>query len=159
MSDLIKMGVPIELDTRIINENGIKKEVYIERELIFNYNVIKKLKDKFGSIDDVLNSISDDNIIWIAKQMLDEHAKIHNKKYPDDPIPSLSEDEIGMYITGISGLNNLILKVNEAMLLGLPPEQVQVVEAIEKNLMTTQSQDMDGKTKSLLQRFLKKVEK
>lgn len=155
MSELIETGIPIKLDTVIVKANdGIEKKEYIKRNLVFNYNVIKKCIGRFGSLDDVLNGITYDNVLWIAEQMLIEDAKIHNRAYPDDPIPVLTEDEIGMYIMGINGLTDLIKKVNEAMILGLHPDQVQAVEEIEKNLKTTQGQN--GKMKHLLKRFLPK---
>lgn len=159
MSELIEMGVPIELDTVIIKaDDGTEKEEYVKRNLIFNYNVIRACIDKFGSMDDILNGVNHDTVLWLASLMVNEDAKIWNKKHPDKQIPFLSEDDIGMYTIGVQGPNKLIEKVREAMFLGLPKEQVHEVEELEKNLMTAQSQKLDqnGKMSQLLKRFLKK---
>lgn len=140
MSDLRNMGIPITLD--------------VERSLIFNLNVIEKCIDRFGAMDDILNAVDIKTVKWIAVQMANEDAEIWNKNNPDNKKPLLDEEELGRYVIGINGLNELQLKVREAMLLGLPAEQVQEVEEIEKNLMTVQG--MDGKMKNLLKRFTKK---
>lgn len=140
MSDLRNMGIPITLD--------------IERSLIFNLNVIEKCIDRFGAMDDILNAVDIKTVKWIAVQMANEDAAIWNKNNQDNKKPLLDEEELGRYVIGINGLNELQLKVREAMLLGLPAEQVQEVEEIEKNLMTVQG--MDGKMKNLLKRFTKK---
>lgn len=153
------MGVPIELDTVMVKANdGTEKEEYVKRNLIFNYNVIRSCIDKFGSMDDVLNSVNHSTVLWLASQMVNEDAKIWNKKHPDKQIPYLNEDDIGLYVMGIQGPAELIKKVREAMFLGLMPEQVQEVEELEKNLMTAQSQmqAQNGKTGQLLRRFLRK---
>lgn len=140
MSDLRNMGIPITLD--------------VERSLIFNLNVIEKCIDRFGAMDDILNAVDIKTVKWIAVQMTNEDAAIWNKNNQDNKKPLLDEEELGRYVIGINGLNELQLKVREAMLLGLPAEQVQEVEEIEKNLMTVQG--MDGKMKNLLKRFTKK---
>lgn len=140
MGDLKQIGVPITLD--------------IERNLVFNLNVIEKCVDKFGAMDDLLNAVDLKAVKWIAVQMLNEDADIWNDKHPDDKKPLLTEESLGRYVIGISGLTELQGKVREAMLLGLPRDAVQEVEDIEKNLMTAQA--MDGKKTNLLRRFLPK---
>lgn len=149
------MGVPIRLDTVCLeSDNKIEDEVFVERNLIFNLNVIQKCVDRFGEMDNILNSVDIETVKWIAVQMVNEDAAIWNKKHPDRPKTLLTEEDIGMYVIGMHGLLELQNKVRDAMLIGLGPEQVQEVEEIEKNLTTAQVPS--GKTASLLKRFLKK---
>lgn len=143
MGDLKQLGIPITLD--------------MERNLIFNFNVIEKCIDKFGAMDDILNAVDLKTVKWIAVQMVNEDAEIWNEQHPDNKKPLLEEEKLGRYVIGIYGLNELQQKVREAMLLGLPANQVQEVEEFEKNLMTARG--MDGKMKSLLKRFLNQKEK
>lgn len=106
----------------------------IERNLIFNLNVIEKCVEKFGKMDDILNATDLGTVKWLAAQMLNEDAEIWNDEH-EEKKPLIDEAKLGRYIIGIQGLNELQQKVREAMLLGLSDEQVQEVEEIEKNLM------------------------
>lgn len=155
MGELVKKSVPIQLDTECLKaEEGIVEERYIERNLIFNLNVIQKCVEKFGQLDDILKAIDISTVKWLAAEMINEDARIWNKKNPEIPKPYITEDDIGLYVVGVQGLNELQKKVREAMLLGLSPEQVEAVKVIEKNLMT--AQEKNGKTVSLLKRFQRK---
>lgn len=140
MSELRQMGVPITLDC--------------ERNLIFNLNVIEKCVDRFGAMDDILNAADIKTVKWFVMQMVNEDAAIWNKDHPDQPKTFLDEDGVARYVIGMNGFLDLQKKVREAMILGLPADQVEEVEVLEKNLMTAQA--TNGKMSQLLRRFLKK---
>lgn len=140
MGDLRSMGVPITLD--------------VDRNLIFNMSVIEKCVDRFGSMDDILNAANLSTVKWLATLMVNEDAKIWNESHPDQQKPLLDEEKLSRYVIGIQGVNELQKKVQEAMLIGLPEDQVKEVKDVEKNLMAARG--MNGKTNQLLKRFLKK---
>jgi len=128
MSDMKSMGVPITLD--------------VERHLVFNLNVLEKCVDKFKDMNKLLNLNNISEIKWLAVQMLNEDAEIWNEEHPDNPKPILNEKQLGRYVIGVGGLNELQKKVQEALLQGLPAEAVEEVEEkakeIEKNLIAAQ---------------------
>lgn len=119
-------GVPITLD--------------VERNLIFNLNVLEKCVEKYQKMDDVLNAFAN---IKAAKEigtlMLNEDAEIWNENHPDNPKPLLTEKQLGRLLDNIQKINEFQEKVRQAMLAGLPKEQVVEVEEIEKNLIAAQS--------------------
>lgn len=121
------MGVPITLD--------------IERNLIFNLNVLEKCVEKFGSIDEMLNKPLNElaTAKWLAVEMLNEDAEIWNEEHPNDKKPLIDEKKLGRYLIGIQAIRELSTKVQEAMLKGLPEEQVQEIEEVGKNLIAAQS--------------------
>jgi hypothetical protein len=133
MSELRKMGVDITLD--------------IERELVFNLNVMDACIEKYGQMDDILNNTAKDleATRWLAVQMLNEGAEIHNDFHPDSRIPLIDEAKLKRYIVGLGGIAELQKKVQEALLKGLPADKVKVIEDMGKNLMAAQS-GMTGKT-------------
>jgi cobalamin biosynthesis Co2+ chelatase CbiK len=128
MSEMKNMGVKITLD--------------IEREMVFNLNVLDACIDKFGKMDDILNNTAKDMEAtrWLAVQMLNEGAEIHNDMHPDQKICLVDEARVKRYTCGLGGIAELQKKVQEAMLKGLPEEQVKAIEEYGKNLMAAQSQ-------------------
>lgn len=94
-------------------------------------------------MDDILNAFSN---IRAAKEigviMLNEDAEIWNEEHPDDKKSFLTEKELGRLLDSITKISEFQDKVRQAMLNGLPKEQVQEVEEIEKNLMAAQSLKM-----------------
>ena len=81
-------GVPITLD--------------VERNLIFNLNVLEKCVEKYQKMDDVLNAFAN---IKAAKEigtlMLNEDAEIWNENHPDNPKPLLTEKQLGRLLDNI----------------------------------------------------------
>lgn len=130
MSELKKMGIPITLE--------------IERELVFNLNVLDACIEKYGKMDDVLNSTAKDTEAtrWLAVQMLNEGAEIHNDFHPDNKIPLVDEAKVKRYTIGLGGITELQKKVQEALLKGLPPDAVEAVEEMGKNMIAAQSGTM-----------------
>ena len=123
-------GVPITLDC--------------ERNLVFNLNVLEQCVEKYNKMDNVLNAFAN---IKAAKEigvmMLNEDAEIWNEEHPENPKPLLTEKQLGRLLNSITKINEFQEKVRQAMLNGLPQEQVQEVEEmtedIEKNLIAAQS--------------------
>lgn len=124
------LGVPITLD--------------VERNLIFNLNVLEKCIEKYGSMDALLNEPMA-NITatkWLAVEMLNEDAEIWNEDHPDNKKPLLDEKRLARLTDGLGGIQELQAKVNQAMLKGLPEDKVQEVEELGKNLIAAQSQSV-----------------
>jgi len=130
-------GIPITLDT--------------DRNLIFTLNVLEKCVQRYGKMDNILNESLKNvtEIKWLATEMLNEDAEIWNDEHPDNKKQLLTEKKLGRYITGIGGANELLNKVQKAMLAGLPEDKVKEVEdmaeEIEKNLMAAQRKKISGK--------------
>ena len=145
MSDMKNMGVKITLD--------------IEREMVFSLNVLDACIEKFGKMDDLLDNAVNDMkaTVWLAVQMLNESAEIHNENHPDDKIPTIDEAKLKRYVSGLGGIRDLQLKVQEALLKGLPEEAVQqVVELGEQIAAQRQKQMPNGVTMNRTQRRAKK---
>lgn len=125
------MGVPITLDA--------------ERNLIFNLNVLEKCVEKFGSMDAMLNEplANLSATKWLAVEMLNEDAEMWNEDHPDNKKTLLDEKKLGRYIIGIQAIKEFQGKVQEAMIKGLPEDQVQEVEEVGKNLIAAQSTKMN----------------
>lgn len=121
-----QLGIPITLD--------------VERNLIFNLNVLEKCVEKYGKMEDILNLSDLQEVKWLAVQMLNEDTEIWNDDHPDDKKTFLDEKKLSRCVDGIGGLRELQQKVNEAMLKGLPQEAVNEVEETAKNLIAVQSQ-------------------
>lgn len=121
----IRYGVPITLD-RV-------------RTLIFNANVLEECIEKYQKMDDILNSF---NNLKVAKEigamMLNEDADIWNEVHPDDKKSFVTEKQLGRMLDSIEKINDFQQKVRQALLSGLPQDQVQVVEEVEKNLIAAQ---------------------
>ena len=131
MSDLKNMGVKITLDR--------------EREMVFNLNGLDACIEKYGKMDDVLNSTAKDMEAtrWLAVLMLNEGAEIHNDLHPDDKIQPIDETKLKRYTIGMGGIVELQNKVREALLQGLPKNAVQQVEEMGKNLMAAQTKKQE----------------
>jgi hypothetical protein len=135
---MTKMGVTITLD--------------IERNLVFNLNVLEKCVEKYGSMDDVLNLYSNlTDFKWLGIQMLNEEIEEWNDDHPDQQKPLLTEKQLGRMLDGVGGITEFQSKIREAMLKGLPVEKVAEVEELEKNLIAAQS----GKMSQVLGRLRK----
>ena len=82
MSEMRNLGVKITLDR--------------EREMVFSLNVLDACVEKFGKMDDLLNDTANDMkaTVWLAVQMLNEGAEIHNENHPDDKIPPIDEAKL-----------------------------------------------------------------
>ena len=135
MSEMRNLGVKITLDR--------------EREMVFSLNVLDACVEKFGKMDDLLNDAANDlkATIWLAVQMLNEGAEIHNENHPDDKIPPIDEIKLKRYVSGLGGIKELNAKVQEAVLKGLPEESVQqVVELGEQIAAQRQKQTQNGET-------------
>lgn len=135
MSELRNLGVKISLDR--------------EREMVFNLNILDACIEKFGKMDNVLNDTTKDMELtrWLAVQMLNEGAEIHNDMHPDDKIPLIDDAKVKRYTCGLGGIRELQLKVQEALLKGLPEEAVQqVVELGEQIAAQRQKQTLNGVT-------------
>ncbi len=141
MSDMRNLGVKIDLD--------------IEREMVFNLIVQDACIERFRKIDDLFKSLDDEeNIIWMAVQMINEGAEIYNEYHQDNKITLVDEKKVRRYTSGIGGKRNLYTKVNEAILKGLPEEAVQkVVELGEQ--MAAQRQTQNGVTMNRSQKRAK----
>ncbi|MCX7772218.1 MAG: hypothetical protein N2376_03795 [Clostridia bacterium] len=121
------MGVPFKIDQH-------------ERNLIFNICVMDKSLEKFGKMDDVLNAAMDfQSTVWFAVQMLNEDAEIWNEDHKDNQKPLVDELKVKRSVDGMGGIVELQTKVSEAILKGLPKEQVEQVEELGKNLIAAQS--------------------
>ena len=131
MSDIKNMGIAIILD--------------VERNLIFNLNVLEKCVEKFGSMDEMLNKPMADLTAtrWLAVEMLNEDAEIWNEDHPDNIKPLLNEKKLARLTDGLGGIRELQAKVNQAMLKGLPEDKVREVEEVGKNLIAAQNLKMN----------------
>lgn len=132
MPDIKELGVPFELDCK--------------RNLVFTLNVLEKCIKKYGSIENMLNDPLEDiaSAKWLAVEMFNEDVDIWNDDH-DDKKTYVDERKVGRYIQGISGIEQLTAKVQEAMLKGLPEDKVALVEETAKNLIAAQN----GKTQNL----------
>lgn len=136
MSDMRNLGVKITLD--------------IEREMIFNLNVLDACVEKFGKMDDLFQELQNMNtVVWLAVQMLNESAEIHNEEHPDNKIPSIDEKKLKRYIVGLGGIQEFQKKVQDAILKGLPEEAVKQVEELGEQIA---AQMKDGKMVNWIQR-------
>jgi cobalamin biosynthesis Co2+ chelatase CbiK len=108
---------------------GVKITLDIEREMVFSLNVLDACIEKYGKMDDMLNNTSKDlsATVWLATQMCNEGAEIHNDMFPDNKIPLIDESKLKRYVNGLGGIRDLQQKVQEAILKGLPEEAVQQV--------------------------------
>jgi hypothetical protein len=125
----IKYGVPITLDR--------------ERNLIFNMNVLEKCVEKYSKMDNILNAFNNLSAAkHIGTLMLNEDAEIWNEEHPNDQKPLITEKQLGRMLDSINKINEFQQKVRQAMLSGLPQNQVHEVEElaenIEKNLIAAQ---------------------
>lgn len=131
----------------VMKNYGIPITLDCERNLIFNLNVLEQCVEKYNKMDNVLNAFAN---IKAAKEigvmMLNEDAEIWNEEHPENPKPLLTEKQLGRLLNSITKINEFQEKVRQAMLNGLPQEQVQEVEEmtedIEKNLIAAQSLKM-----------------
>ena len=138
---------------------GVKITLDIEREMVFSLNVLDACIDKFGKMDDLLDNAANDMkaTVWLAAQMLNEGAEIHNENHPDEKIPTIDEAKLKRYVSGLGGIRDLQLKVQEALLKGLPEEAVQqVVELGEQIAAQRQKQMPNGATMNRARRRAKK---
>ena len=118
-----------------LKNTGVKITLDIEREMVFSLNVLDACVEKFGKMDNVLNDSAKDmkTTVWLAVQMCNEGAEIHNDMHPDSKIPMIDEAKLKRHVSGLGGIRDLQLKVQEAMLKGLPEEAVeQVIEMGEQ---------------------------
>lgn len=120
-------------------------EIPLEGELIFNLNVLEKCLEKYSKMDDILNAFSN---IKAAKEigtlMWNEAAEIWNEEH-EDKREVITEKQLGRMLDTIDKINDFQQKVRQALLSGLPQDQVQVVEEVEKNLIAAQSLEMAKK--------------
>lgn len=114
---------------------GVKINLDIEREMVFNLNVLDACIDKFGQVDDIFQEMAKrESLYWLAVQMLNEGAEIYNENHPDNKIPLIDESKLKRYVSGIGGFRDLQLKVQEAILKGLPEESVQQVKELGEQI-------------------------
>jgi hypothetical protein len=127
-------GVPFTLYKRKDEEI-----IPLEGELVFNLNVLEECVEKYSKMDDILNAFSN---IKAAKEigtlMWNEAAEIWNEEH-EDKREVITEKQLGRMLDNIEKINEFQQKVRQAMLSGLPQDQVQVVEEVEKNLIAAQS--------------------
>lgn len=122
MKDMKTIGIPITLD--------------VERKLVFNLNVFEACKAKYGKLDDVLKTANDFKATcWLAVQMLNEGAEMHNEENPDNKIPLIDEAKLRRYVIGLGGIVELQQKVQEAMLKGLPEDTAKEAVELGKKLV------------------------
>lgn len=130
----MRYGVPITL-----YKNKGKESIPIEGELVFNLNVLEKCVEKYSKMDDILNAFSN---IKAAKEigtlMWNEAAEIWNEEH-EEKRELITEKQLGRMLNTIKKINEFQQKVRQALLSGLPEDQVQVVEEVEKNLIAAQS--------------------
>ena len=132
MSEMRNLGVKITLDR--------------EREMVFSLNVLDACIEKFGKMDDLLNDTANDMkaTIWLAVQMLNEGAEIHNEINPDNKIPPIDEVKLKRYVSGLGGIRDLQLKVQEALLKGLPEEAIQQVHELGEQIAAQRQKQMQN---------------
>ena len=120
-------------------KNKGEKSIPIEGELVFNLNVLEECVEKYSKMDDILNAFSN---IKAAKEigtlMWNEAAEIWNEEH-EDKREVITEKQLGRMLDTIDKINDFQQKVRQAMLSGLPQDQVEQVEEIEKNLIAAQS--------------------
>jgi hypothetical protein len=142
----MRYGVPITLYK---NKGG--KSIPIEGELVFNLNVLEECVERYSKMDDILNAFSN---IKAAKEigtlMWNEAAEIWNEEH-EDKREVITEKQLGRMLDSITKINEFQEKVREAMLKGLPEDQVQEVEEavddLGKNLIAAQSKKKTIKQK------------
>jgi len=126
-------GVPFTLYKRKDEEI-----IPLEGELVFNLNVLEECVEKYSKMDDILNAFSN---IKAAKEigtlMWNEAAEIWNEEH-EDKREVITEKQLGRMLDTIDKINDFQQKVRQALLSGLPQDQVQVVEEVEKNLIAAQ---------------------
>jgi hypothetical protein len=134
MSSIKDLEVPIELDC--------------PRNLVFTLNVLEKCVEKFGSLEKMLNEPLNEiaSAKWLAVEMLNEDADIWNDDH-EDKKSYIDEKKLGRYMHGLSGTEELVAKVQEAMLKGLPEDKVALVEETAKNLIAVQNGKMQNPSK------------
>ena len=129
----IRYGVPITLYKRKDEEI-----IPLEGELVFNLNVLEECVEKYSKMDDILNAFSN---IKAAKEigtlMWNEAAEIWNEEH-EEKRELITEKQLGRMLNTIKKINEFQQKVRQALLSGLPEDQVQVVEEVEKNLIAAQ---------------------
>lgn len=134
----MKNGVPITLYKRKGEE-----VIPVVGELIFNLNVLEGCVERYSKMDDVLNAFSN---VKAAKEigtlMWNESAEIWNEEH-EEKRELITEKQLGRMLDSITKINEFQEKVREAMLKGLPEDQVQEVEEavddLGKNLIAAQS--------------------
>jgi hypothetical protein len=98
-------------------------------------------------MDDILNAFSN---IKAAKEigtlMWNEAAEIWNDEH-EDKREVITEKQLGRMLDTIDKINDFQQKVRQAMLSGLPQDQVEQVEELEKNLIAAQSSKKKTKQK------------
>ena len=138
----IRYGVPITLYKR-----KDEKVVPLKGELVFNLNVLEECIERYSKMDDILNAFSN---IKAAKEigtlMWNEAAEIWNEEH-EEKRPRITEKQLGRMLDSIEKINEFQQKVRQAMLSGLPQDQVEQVEEIEKNLIAAQSKKKTAKQK------------
>ena len=139
----MRYGVPITLYK---NKGG--KSIPIEGELVFNLNVLEECVEKYSKMDDILNAFSN---IKAAKEigtlMWNEAAEIWNEEH-EDKREVITEKQLGRMLDTIDKINDFQQKVRQALLSGLPQDQVQAVEEVEKNLRAAAQKKMTGTKQS-----------
>jgi hypothetical protein len=142
----MKNGVPITLYKRKGEE-----VIPVVGELIFNLNVLEGCVERYSKMDDVLNAFSN---VKAAKEigtlMWNESAEIWNEEH-EEKRELITEKQLGRMLDSITKINEFQEKVREAMLKGLPEDQVQEVEEavddLGKNLIAAQSKKKTIKQK------------
>ena len=138
----IRYGVPITLYKR-----KDEKVVPLKGELVFNLNVLEECIERYSKMDDILNAFSN---IKAAKEigtlMWNEAAEIWNEEH-EEKRPRITEKQLGRMLDSIEKINEFQQKVRQAMLSGLPQDQVEHVEKLEKNLIAAQSKKKTVKRK------------
>ena len=135
-------GIPITLYKR---ENGEITE--IAGELVCNINVLEECVAKYGSMDEILNSANNIEVIkFVGTKMWNEAAEIWNEEHTEKR-PILTEKQFGRMIDKTPSYSILKVrevgeKVQKALLTGLPQDQVQEIvetaEELEKNSKAAQ---------------------
>jgi hypothetical protein len=135
-------GVPIVLYQRKDGE-----VIEIKGELVSNINVMSELVEKYGSIEELLNNPNNMEVILFAgTKMWNEAAEIWNEEHSERR-PILTEKQFGRMIDktpaySILKIQEISEKVQNALLTGLPQEQIQAIEEqadeLGKNLKAAQ---------------------
>jgi hypothetical protein len=130
MSDLKPTGVAIEINGR-------------EERMLFTLNVMEKAVERYGQLEDLMQSLNKGlpEIKWFAAQMINECIDIWNDEHPEERRQSMTEQQLGHYIVGLTGINALSERVREAIFQGLPKDTVEMVEETAKNLLTMRETD------------------
>lgn len=106
--------------------------------MVFNLNVLEECIERYNKMDDILNAFSN---IKAAKEigtlMWNEASEIWNEEH-EEKRPQITEKQLGRMLDSIEKINDFQQKVRQAILSGLPQDQVQVVEEVEKNLIAAQ---------------------